>query len=447
MTRCANIDWLECYCLEDSIGYPHDAEYFRRQGWEVMEREYGTPMYKEMFTLYDHYNEPFIEVRRAPKSDNRKNGGIFDPYACHVRLVNRACYATEAARTLSEFLERHGLWFQRISRIDLCYDFEHFDYGDDPMRFLERFMKGRYSKINQANISAHGLDQWDGRVWNSVSWGSPSSMVTTRFYNKTMELREKHDKPYIRQAWQACGLVDDMHTLEKTRTDGTRYKPEIWRVEFAIKSSTRKWFVVEDYQGDRKRVLSKRNTLDIYYTRQQIFNVFLSLTRHYFHFKIVEYKDTRTTLTSHALSAVATDTLHELVVTDTPATRQIQRKDRCQDKDLFRYSQLDTFYQIERVATQEPRDINLDRLLQRLYAYRERQYKPDLVKACNIIIAQLEEESRVKALSRPFDQSELELLRRVIALQLKRHDIPVSTTFEEVKSMMQLEKEIWTNTF
>ena len=103
MIRCINIDWLECYCLEDAIGYPHDADYFRNKGWEVREREYGTPMYEQMFTLYDHYGEPFVEVRRKPKSMNTAKG-IFDQFACHVRLVNRACYANDAARNLSDFI-------------------------------------------------------------------------------------------------------------------------------------------------------------------------------------------------------------------------------------------------------------------------------------------------------------------------------------------------------
>ena len=30
--RCINIDWLECYCLEDYIGYPHDAEFLWGKG-------------------------------------------------------------------------------------------------------------------------------------------------------------------------------------------------------------------------------------------------------------------------------------------------------------------------------------------------------------------------------------------------------------------------------
>lgn len=417
MSRCVNIDWLEVYCLEDAIGFPHNADFFKAKGWEVREREYGTPMYREMFTLYDHFGEPFIEIRRNPKSDNRKAAGIFDPYSSHVRLSNRSCYLNNAAQVLDSFLQEHGFAIQRISRIDLCLDFEKFDYGDEPQRFVQRFMAGRYSKINQANISAHGLDQWDGRFWNSLSWGSKKSMVTTKFYNKTMELRQVHDKPYIRQAWAAAGLVDDALTLEKRKPDGTVYKPEIWRVEFSIKSSTKKWFVVEDYNGDRKQLRSMSNTLPMYYTREQLFQVFLSLAKHYFHFKKVEYKDEQRT--------------------------ELQRKDRCEDKRLFREDDLETFYQLEKLATATPRNPRLDSLLNKLYEYRERCYDDDVRNACNVIIAQVERTATVLQLARPFDETEIEILQRIIAVRLKSHDVPFSVAKQEAEAFVRLEHEIW----
>lgn len=420
--RCANIDWLECYCLEDSIGYPHDADYFRRKGWEVKERDYGTPMYRQMFTLYDHYSEPFLEVRRVPKSDEVKVHGLFNQYSCHVRLCNRACYADNAAGMMIQFLAENGFAFQRISRIDLCYDFEKFDFGDLPAKFLKRFMEGKYSKINQANISAHGLDQWDGRIWNSVSWGSNKSMVRTRFYNKTLEIRQSKDKPYIRQAWQRCGLVDDMHTLEKKESDGTVYKPDIWRVEFAIKSGTKGWFVVEDYQGERKRILSYPNSLDVYDSREKVWNVFLSLTRHYFHFKVVEYLDKEKT--------------------------SIQRKDRCQDKKLFNYDIQSVFYQIDKLAkTENEVKERYDILIARLLAYRERQIDPKIVTACNTIIEALERQVRVANLTNPVSETEMEILRRIINDRMHRHDVPLSVDREQAKAMIEVERKIWANPF
>lgn len=413
--RCINIDWLECYCLEDSIGFPHNADYFRRKGWEVMERDYGTPMYREMFTLYDHFNEPFIEIRRAPKSDNRKAAGIFDPYSCHVRLANRTCYMNNAAAILDKFLQENGIAFQRISRIDLCLDFEHFDFGDDPQKFVQRFMAGRYSKINQANISAHGLDEWDGRFWNSLSWGSKKSQVTTKLYNKTMELRQVHDKPYIRQAWASAGLVDDSLSLEKRLADGTVYKPEIWRVEFSVKSSTRKWFVIEDYNSDRRKIRSIKNTLECYYTREQLFQVFLSLAHHYFHFKKVEKLP----------------------------NGDLQRKDRCEDKKLFNMEQMEQFYQLEKMATASPRNPYIDRLLVHLYHYREKCYDNDVRDACNIIINQLERTASILQLARPFSDSEVQILQYVIAERLKAHDVPLSVTWKQAEALVKLEQDIW----
>ena len=416
MTRCANIDWLEAYCLEDAIGYPHDADYFEKRGWEVRKREYGTPMYHEMFTLYDHFGEPFIEVRRKPKSDQRKLNGLFDTYSCHLRLVNRACYAQTAARNMAQFIAQNGFHFQRLTRIDLCLDFEKFDSGDFPAKFVARYMSGKFSKINQANIAAHGLDQWDGRIWNSLSWGSPKSMVRTRFYNKTMELKDgKHDKPYIRQAWQLAGLVDDWVTLEKKTQDGTLYKPQIWRLEFAIKSGTKGWFVVENNEGHNKRLQSYRNNLQVYDTRQQIFDVIMSLAKHYFHFKYLEYnKD-----------------------------GEVQRKDRCKDKELFTPSEQDTFYSLEKTLSNNAHDRHLDRLLAKLYAYRDKQYEEKVRTACNVVIEKLESERSIQELPTSFTNEDLDFLRRVMAERLSNRKVSVTQTMEEQRLIMKIERQLW----
>lgn len=446
MTRCVNIDWLECYCIEDSINYPHDAEYFRRCGWLVKEREYGTPMYKEMFTLLDNYGEPLYEIRRNPKSDIRE-GGLFDPNSCHVRLANAACYAQTPAKNLAQFLELNGFWFQRISRIDICLDFEKFDYGDEPQRVIKRYMEGKYAKINQANLAAHGLDSWDGRNWNSLSWGSPNSMVTTKFYNKTKELHEVKDKPYIRQAWYLAGLVDNMTTLEKRRKDGTTYKPIIWRVEFSVKSGTKGWFVVEDYNGDRKRLQSYRNNLQVYETKEQLFQVFLSLSKHYFHFKHVEYENEGKGIVAESLRALQLDYTHQQVDKDPKATRKLKRKDRCADKQLFRTDQIEQYYQIEKVCTTTPRNKAIDSLLVRLQEYRQTHYDKDIWKACDILIAQLEHEQTKNALTYPYSESEVDLLRRVLSLRMSNPSLSYSMALSEVKALQKLEKEIWTNPF
>lgn len=308
MTRCINLDWLEVFCFE--IGEPHDADFFRRAGFVVDVREYGTRIYNQMFTLMGDDGHPLLEVRRSPKSL------LMPQQATHLRLVNRSCYFDNAADVMAQFIERYDYTFQRISRVDICLDFVRFDDNTLPRVFMQRYMRGKFSKINQANIRAHGSDNWTGRVWNSVSWGSPSSMIGTKFYNKTLELydpkTDSFGKPYIRHAWFEAGLIDniDRCTLKDEQQ-------EIWRVEFSIKSSVKRWSVIE-LDGKSKHYQSLHNTLDCYDCKDKLLTMFAALQQHYFHFK-----------------------------------RYImgQRKDRCPDRRLFNFNIAQTLVKPEHPET------------------------------------------------------------------------------------------------
>ena len=61
--RCVNIDWLEVSCEESNMRYPCNAEYFRQQGYFVHERDYGTRVWGEVFTIEDEEGHDWIEVR------------------------------------------------------------------------------------------------------------------------------------------------------------------------------------------------------------------------------------------------------------------------------------------------------------------------------------------------------------------------------------------------
>ena len=137
-TRCVNLDWLEVCALEP-IDSPHDPNYFRACGFVVEVRGYGTKVWEEMFTLLGEDGLGFIEVRRKPKSE------IIAQNICHLRLVNRACYFPDAADLMKQFLDQYGYEFHHITRVDICLDFEKFDYGDDPQVFLQRYIEKKYS--------------------------------------------------------------------------------------------------------------------------------------------------------------------------------------------------------------------------------------------------------------------------------------------------------------
>lgn len=411
--RCINIDWLEVHALEP-VDSPRTPEFFQKIGWEVAVRPYGTRFYTQMFTLIFPDGERFLEIRRAPSSGQSSRAAqFFEINSVSIRLCNRTCYFREAAKLLDEFLVEYGFEFRRISRIDIALDFARFDSGDDPQRFLDRYLKGKYSKINQANVRAYGKDMWDGRFWNSLAWGSPKSQIGTKFYCKSMEIREAKDKPYIRQAWASAGLVDDFIQLTKKASDGTYYQPTIWRVEFSIMSSVKRWFVMEhDAQGQPcKR--SVPNILCHYYTDVQLLNVFASLVDHYFHFKYFEVG---------------------------------QRKDRCRDKELFRFTEQDSFYKVEKLATEKPQDKAIIRLIARLTEYRMTHFDQSVRKAVDLLLNALNEERLRKSAVRPYDQDEVGLLRELLALRIHNHGAnPLEVDKETAKQLWQIEKTLWQN--
>lgn len=394
MTRCINIDWLEVHVLEDVDLYPLDADYFQRAGWYVKQRDYGTRVYEEMFTLVDNHDEPFLEVRRKPKSSEDLHG-VLSPYSAHIRLTNRYCYVPNCVSILRDFLAQHHYTFRRIFRIDICYDFERFDLGDDPANFIRRYVSHKFAKINQCNRTTHGRDRWDGCEDNYLSWGNPKSVVSTKLYNKTLELSEGKDKPYIRSAWMAAGLVTNPITMVKIRKDGTQYTPTIWRVEFSVKSGAAGWAILEDCTGNKTKKKPIENTLACYDTDAKLLQMFASLAHHYFHFKYYE---------------------------------KGQRKDRCRDKVLFHFDfSKDTLYKLSRVSQSTPQSTDDNRLLKALMKYEQNHFDPSIKKACSIILEAIQRDQARCLCADKWDFRQVEELQAILRrrMELPEEDFQV----------------------
>lgn len=404
-----NLDWLEVHAREP-VGQPHTADFFRENGCEVMEREYGTRIYREMFVIYGSDGLPAIEVRRNPASQG--TNGIHDPEETHIRVVNRMCYFDDCAEKFENWLESYHYTDVRLSRVDVCLDFVTFDFGDDPAKFVRRYLKHKYAKINQGNINAHGKDSWEGQEWNSLKWGSPLSCVSTKMYNKTMELKDTKtglfSKPYIRQAWLLCGFIDDMQhvTLHGEEV-------QVWRVEFSLKSAAKGWCPIE-LNGKPNHKYSLRNTLDMYKGRDRLLTMFASLAKHYFHFK--KYK-----------SGV--------------------RKDRCEDKKLFDFSSVQTTYKLEvseRICGVGNKEFTrFNRLLQLLQAYDISKFEGKEKEAAQTLINALKEDNMYADLIKPYNQEDRALMRaKFFQFIYKRVNDPIHVS-QVLKETLKICPNVW----
>lgn len=422
--RCVNIDWLELYCLESNDEYPCNADYFRRHGYFVKERDYGTRVYKEMFVIEDDEGNPLIEIRRNPMSGQSDFRGLL-PQSTHIRLPNWMCYRDDCIDFIRNFMIRHNYIFKRIYRIDICLDFEYFDSGDRPDRFAKRYLERVYRKYNQCKMSAYGNDAWNDFEWETISWGNPTSMVSTKMYNKTKELNSvRHDKPYIRTAWFLCGLVDNPVECTKVGKDGQLYKPDIWRVEFSMKSKADRWLIIED--GDKGKAVKRAipHRLDMFDSKDKLWQRFQDLAHHYFRFKYREYKDE-----GHALANI---TFNKGKVFD---SKELKRKDRCQDKVLFKWDRDHVFCQLSQLPKPSKPD-NFDlRLKAALMKFQSITFDPKLRNAAEAILKKIEQ-NEARRVTPHQTLRETEALQRVIALKLGGDTREAIEILEEVRQLL-----------
>lgn len=282
--RIVGIDWLELFVSEE-YNRDYSADGFRSRGFSVVERDYGTKTMAEMFTILDNYGHPFIEVRRAPRGlDSGAGKTVYQLGDSYIKLANMYCYDEDPVGLLLQFVEREKYYIKKIYRIDLFTDFEIFDSGDKPTNVIRRIVNHTYSKINQSHRRTSGEDTWTECLDNWISWGKAGSMVSTKIYDKTKEIRETgFHKPYIVENWRRAGYIDDVVNITR---EG---KPvQMWRIEFSIKGNAKGWIHIDKNDSEDGGMHLLPHNLNLYSCRQGVLNAIANLVPYYFRFKIYE---------------------------------------------------------------------------------------------------------------------------------------------------------------
>lgn len=282
---CVNIDWFEVFTYEPVDCY--GAEWYEELGYVVARRDYGTRVYAEMFTLIDKAGNPWLEVRRNPLS-KKSQGGILPDRACSLRLVNRACYDWFPVVDLYNFLRDLGFQYKNrkddarlcsITRVDLCVDFldASFVVDGSPIdcdSYIRQYLAGDWWKIGAAKMQSFGEEMQSGMKYHAIKFGSPTSMVGTKLYNKTLEMAQVKIKPWIVESWVNAGLLKDEHDMA-----------DVWRLEFSIQAGADKW-VMESTVGGSS--FSMSNDIEAFCDTANYSRFLRGLCSHYFQFAYKE---------------------------------------------------------------------------------------------------------------------------------------------------------------
>lgn len=148
-----------------------------------------------------------------------------------LKIENYILYHTDRCRIIDQITSDLQLYVRGTTRIDICGDFRRL-CGKLPELVIRDILEERIYKVGHSNVTTIGDHNRDREQFTSygtagrtnsfsyLRYGSRTSRISTYLYNKTKELNEQHDKPYIRDMWAENGWHGDMN---------------VWRLEYSIK--------------------------------------------------------------------------------------------------------------------------------------------------------------------------------------------------------------------
>lgn len=218
---CISVDWFEVCCygapIEKGVRVVNGMKYM------IEETEKSTRVFKKLYKVIYRGLEYFY-IQQEPISSALKRGLTL------VKVSNRVLYSEKYVSLLLDLLKSFGLQYKGVSRLDIAYDCNYFCNGRSPKRFLHDYICKPIEQkggIYLANVKKH-VSFFEKSIssnthYSYVKFGMGTGGRSAYMYDKSLELREVKDKPWIRKMWADNGLIDD----EKTH---------VWRSEISIKA-------------------------------------------------------------------------------------------------------------------------------------------------------------------------------------------------------------------
>lgn len=221
-----SIDWLQFFCdfsdFVPALPYVYEVLDVHARVWS----ECG---------VLSVCGRPLAHISRAPYSS------VICPTSGVLKIDNAVLYMANAVDVIENLLATNHIRILSLTRIDICGDFTRI-CNQQPGEVIRAILSGKWLRVGQSRFYGRGEDLWKLRGIRQVSahcwcaensfeflgsantaerftylrYGSRSSEVCVYLYNKSLELRQVKDKPYIRRLWD-----------EETR--------DVWRLEFSLK--------------------------------------------------------------------------------------------------------------------------------------------------------------------------------------------------------------------
>lgn len=239
-------DWLQIFC---HLYQGFDFDTVISKNYIFKKVPHGTKVWKNLYEVYErpeisstNKKRLFLLVACNPYSS------ALNPRSSVIKVDNPYLYEYDYLQRLFRFIVEIKAEYKGITRIDIAYDCNKYYNGLKPDTLYWNYVYNKILKVGNTKKYSANLDQgytlkkrtkkqktgqektvythngdFKRHTFQSVRWGNRGSGVVTTLYNKSLELKEVKDKPWIRNCWKEMGIIDD----EKT---------PVWRLEISLQN-------------------------------------------------------------------------------------------------------------------------------------------------------------------------------------------------------------------
>lgn len=178
-----------------------------------------------------------------------------------IKFHNKLLYSTDLEERVLYILNFLGLTFKGLSRLDLAHDFNKFSNNLLPQNLINRFLTKKWLHVGKQSFKVFGKSGIN-QSFETLRFGKADSELSVYLYNKSIELKEVKDKPWIREFWENLGVNNSI---------------DVWRLEVSLKGN--RLHYIDENSGSIER-LSLSNIFD----QQFLHHLYFSLINKYFKF-------------------------------------------------------------------------------------------------------------------------------------------------------------------
>lgn len=124
-----------------------------------------------------------------------------------IKLENRFCYQDRPDLFIVDLLKDLKLTFKNYTRIDTCCDFQKITTNESIQDMFLKFSSKQYVMKGKTMQVFHRTKDITG-----IKFGRRESGCSITMYNKSLDMRNKGEKPYIKELWAAAAFDKDCET-------------------------------------------------------------------------------------------------------------------------------------------------------------------------------------------------------------------------------------------